>query len=61
MKKQFTEKDLVDFGNYLLSDVRRDLFESEFNYNDAQNKLDTVQPIDIKHFLDCVQFPAQYE
>jgi len=31
MKKQFTEKDLVDFGNYLLSHKRKESIKKEVN------------------------------
>lgn len=31
MKKQFTEKDLVDFGNYLLSEKREETIENKEN------------------------------
>jgi len=31
MKKQFTEKDLVDFGNYLLSFKRKETIKKEVN------------------------------
>lgn len=54
MEKQFTEKQLIDFGNYLLSLKRRELFEQLFSYNEAINKLDSVQDIDVKLFNDFI-------
>jgi len=45
MKKQFTEKDLVDFGNYLLSFKRKEAIKKEVNKR-------KVHDCDIANFKD---------
>jgi len=45
MKKQFTEKDLVDFGNYLLSFKRKGTIKKEVNKR-------KVHDCDIANFKD---------
>lgn len=42
-EKQFTEKDLVDFGNYLLSEKREETIENKEN-------IKKVHDVDIANF-----------
>lgn len=48
MKKQFTEKDLVDFGNYLLSSER-------------QKTIKTKENIKKVHDCDIANFKSKYK
>jgi len=51
MKKQFTEKDLVDFGNYLRSKERKKLFKSHPCPNGTlKERLSMVHDCDIANF-----------
>jgi len=45
MKKQFTEKDLVDFGNYLMSNERKRTIKTKEN-------IKQVHDCDIANFKD---------
>jgi len=51
MKKQFTEKDLVDFGNYLLSSKRTRLFEERQEGLSIPERLGMVHDADLANFF----------
>jgi len=51
MKKQFTEKDLVDFGNYLLSSKRTRLFEERQEGFSIPERLGMVHDADLANFF----------
>jgi len=51
MKKQFTEKDLVDFGNYLLSEKRTRLFEERQEGLSIPERLGMVYDSDLANFF----------
>lgn len=45
MKKQFTEKDLIDFGNYLMSEKREQSIENKENIRKVhQEDIDNFRP-----------------
>lgn len=50
MKKQFTEKDLVDFGNYLLSEKRTKAIK-------AKENIKKVHDCDIANFITIQHLP----
>ena len=55
MVTYFNKKDLVDFGNYLLSDERKKRFENypeEANMPPLEDRLKFVTREDIVRFLD---------
>jgi len=52
MKTYFTKKDLVKFGEYLLSDKRTELIKERGN-DQLKERLKTVSHADICNFKDC--------
>lgn len=55
MKKQFTEKDLVDFGNYLSSDLRKDRYIAIDSEIPAIERLSKVSDADIQNFKQALK------
>lgn len=51
----FSEKDLVSFGSFCLSDTRKKIYLSEGIAEDRiDNLLSTVNPADIKHWFNII-------
>lgn len=49
----FNKKDLVKFGNYLLSDERKELYKSHPEpYGTLEERLSVVNHSDIENFLE---------
>lgn len=50
----FSKKDLISFGNYLLSQERRELYKTHPDYtpNRYEERLSTVNHSDIENFIE---------
>jgi hypothetical protein len=64
----FTHKDLIDFGNYLLSEERRELYESHplsDSMPSLEERLSQVSHADVENFIKksqetCQEAEAQF-
>ena len=52
-EKQFTESDLVSFGNYLLSDKRKECFHAG-SYAELMERLNHVHDCDLANWQDKI-------
>lgn len=52
MVTQFNQKDLVDFGNYLLSSERKQMFNTEPGYMPLEDRLKGVHHADVTNWLE---------
>lgn len=54
MTTTFSKADLIHFGNYLLSQERRDLYKSHPNYEPdrLEERLSIVNHADIENFIE---------
>lgn len=51
-EKTYTEKDLVDFGNYILSEERKEHFTDHENMEDKEVRMQKVHNEDIENWKD---------
>lgn len=58
-EKQFTEKDLVDFGNYLGSDLRRERYNSVESGLTTNERLQNVSDADVQNFKETLKLNKQ--
>lgn len=58
-EKQFTEKDLVDFGNYLGSDLRRERYNSVESGLTTNERLQNVSDADVQNFKETIKLNKQ--
>lgn len=55
MVTYFDEKDMISFGNYLLSPIRRKIYLDQGIAEDRVDDLiSTVNPADIKHWFNII-------
>jgi len=54
MVTYFNQKDLVSFGNYLLSDERKDRFEKSKSIVLSEDRLSGVHREDIENWKDSI-------
>lgn len=55
MVTYFSETDLISFGNFILSDVRKKIYlEQGISEEKVDDVLSTVNPADIKHWFNIV-------
>lgn len=52
MKRKFEEKDLVSFGNYLLSDERKTIFKKHPTDLSLEERLSNVHDPDLANWKD---------
>lgn len=56
MVTYFNKKDLVNFGNYLLSEERKKLFESHPEHiSSLEERLSKVHHADVENFLESIK------
>ena len=51
----FTRYQLIEFGNYLLSDERRKLYQQEGDQTALQGRLSVVNHADVENYIDSLR------
>ena len=53
--KMFSRYQMVDFGNYLLSKERRELYKQEGNQDLLEERLSVVNHADIENYISVLE------